>query len=353
MTGSDGYALVTGGAGFIGSNLADRLLRDGHEVLLLDALARPGVEQNVAWLSARHGSRVRLLRGDVRDPDMVRRAVRGATQVFHLAAQVAVTTSLDDPMEDFEINAGGTLQVLEAIRARAQRPTLVYTSTNKVYGSLDDLALVLRNGRWEPGDGELARSGVDERRPLCFHSPYGCSKGAADQYVLDYAHTFEIPACVFRMSCIYGPRQFGTEDQGWLAHFLIAAHAGKSLALYGDGRQVRDALYVEDLVEAFVRARDNMGELRGQAFNLGGGAGSSTSLLELVERIATLVGYRPRLSFGSWRRADQRWYVTDTSRFAAATGWRPAVGLDEGLRRLDSWAALLAPPATSVVAAEH
>lgn len=340
---SSGYALVTGGAGFIGSNLARRLLEQGHRVVILDDLSRAGVRRNADWLRDAFGNALEVRVRDVRDREALREAVRGADQVYHLAAQVAVTTSLDDPWTDFLVNAGGTLGLLQALRERPDPPPLVFASTNKVYGALTAFGTTVRGDRWVPEDPGLRERGVAEDQPLDFHSPYGCSKGAADQYVLDHARTFGLPACVFRMSCIYGPRQFGTEDQGWLAHFLLRSRAGEGVTIYGDGRQVRDALYVDDLVDAFLLARDHMPRLAGCAFNLGGGPSNTTSLLELLDRIEGLHGRRPEVRSADWRPGDQRWYVSDTARFTACTGWSPRVPLDDGLRRLDAWLATLAP----------
>jgi len=329
------HAVIFGGAGFIGSNVADRLLSQGERVLIFDSMARPGVERNVEWLEARHGDLLRIQVADVRDAAAVKRAVRGAGQVFHFAAQVAVTTSLSDPLADFEVNARGTLNVLEAIRSQEVRPSLLFTSTNKVYGGLHDVALELHGRRYRPVRRSLRAIG--EARPLDFESPYGCSKGCADQYVLDYARTFGIPAVVFRMSCIYGPRQFGTEDQGWVAHFLIRALQGLPITIYGDGKQVRDALYVEDLVEAMLRAHAAIETTAGQAFNMGGGTHRTISLLELLHMIAELNGRVPEVRFGPWRTGDQRYYVSDTSKFEAATGWSPRVSVREGVARLHAW----------------
>ncbi|HEX3880820.1 MAG TPA: SDR family NAD(P)-dependent oxidoreductase, partial [Bryobacteraceae bacterium] len=263
---SPGQVVITGGAGFIGTNLAHRLLTEGRNVMIYDNLSRPGSERNVEWLRQTHGDLLHIENADVRDRKALRNAIREAEQVFHFAAQVAVTTSLVDPVHDFEVNAGGTLNVLEEIRRCDNPPSLVFTSTNKVYGGLSDLALEKRDSRYQPLS-PLLRSGVDEHRPLDFHSPYGCSKGAADQYVIDYARTFSIPAVVFRMSCIYGLHQMGNEDQGWVAHFLIRAIDGKPLSIFGDGMQVRDILFAEDLVDAFLLAQANMHTLSGQAFN--------------------------------------------------------------------------------------
>ncbi len=249
--GADLPTLVIGGAGFIGSNLSDAILRDGGEVLVFDSLARPGVERNLAWLTARHGARLRFVRGDIRNAAAVDDVVTGVGAVFHLAGQVAVTSSLDDPAHDFAVNAQGTLTVLEAIRRRAPRVPVLFASTNKVYGSLADLAVEPIDGCYLPRDPQLRANGIGESRPLDFCTPYGCSKGAADQYVLDYARSFGLRSAVLRMSCIYGPRQFGTEDQGWVAHFLISALRGAPITLYGDGMQVRDILHVDDAVAAY------------------------------------------------------------------------------------------------------
>lgn len=332
-----GHVLITGGSGFIGANLADRLLRDGERVVLLDNLSRAGVVQNFEGLRAAHGARVTLLEADLRDAATVAAAVEHACVVFHFAAQVAVTTSLDAPLEDFAVNALGTLQLLEALRALRVPPPLLFTSTNKVYGALSDVALRLKGSRYEPIDPLIRQRGISEQQRLSFYSPYGCSKGTADQYVLDYAQTFDLPAAVFRMSCIYGPRQFGTEDQGWVAHFLLRALEGQPITLYGDGKQARDILFVEDLVEAFVLARRSISSVRGEAFNIGGGPQNVTSLVELLDTIGELEGAPPGIEWGDWRPGDQRYYVSDTRKFQQATGWAPRVGIADGLRRLRDW----------------
>ena len=332
-----GLSLITGGAGFVATNVADRLLATGRRVRLFDNLSRGGVEQNVRWLIDRHGDRVEFVRGDVRDETAVADAVRGVDQVFHFAAQVAVTTSLADPFLDFEVNARGTLNLLEAIRASEQPPSLLFTSTNKVYGDLYDVPLRRRKSRYEPADAQVLERGIGESRPLDFHSPYGCSKGAAEQYVLDYARTFGLPATVFRMSCIYGPHQFGTEDQGWVAHFLIQTLRRRPLTLYGDGLQVRDVLFVEDLVDAMLLAHEHIEDTAGDAFNMGGGPRQTISLMELLDLIADVTGERPVFALEPWRPADQRYYVSSTARFERLTGWRPRVGVRQGVERLLSW----------------
>jgi len=329
--------LISGGAGFIGTNLAHRLMSEGRPVLVFDSLARPGVEHNLRWLRETHGARLRVQVADVRDVEAVRRAVAQCDQVFHFAAQVAVTTSLDDPRDDFDVNARGTLNLLEAIRAQPIPPSLVFTSTNKVYGALEDVGLRRLNQRYAPVDKVLAERGVSEARPLDFHSPYGCSKGCADQYVLDYGRSFGLPTIVFRMSCIYGPHQHGTEDQGWVAHFLIRALAGRPITVYGDGRQVRDLLFVEDLVGALLLAQRHMSTQAGQAFNIGGGPGNAASLLEVIAAIDALVDHPVETVHDAWRVGDQRYYVSDVGRFTRATGWRPTVGVSEGITRLADW----------------
>ncbi len=338
--------LITGGAGFIGTNLADRLARAGEKVLVYDDLSRPGVERNLRWLMATHGGLVEHEGGDVRDPLRLAHAVRDASSVFHLAAQVAVTTSLADPVRDFEVNARGTLNLLEAVRGLANPPSLVFTSTNKVYGALEDVEVSAHGSRYAPAEGSRWARGISEERPVEFHSPYGCSKGCADQYVLDYARTYRLPATVFRMSCIYGPHQHGNEDQGWLAHLIRAALRGETITIYGDGKQVRDALFVEDLVEAFLLARAGMGRAAGEAFNVGGGPERTLSLLELLRTIESLDGARPRVAFADWRAADQRWYVSDTRKLQRLLVWAPSVGVAVGVRRLHAWlGAEESPPA--------
>jgi CDP-paratose 2-epimerase len=329
--------LITGGAGFIGTNLAHRLLSAGRPVLLYDNLARPGVEQNLQWLRETHGDLVQIEVADVRNRNALAGAVKRAAQVFHLAAQVAVTTSMVEPLLDFEINTRGTLNLLEALRALNDPPPLVYTSTNKVYGALHDIELKPGATRYAPVQAELREHGISEARPLDFYSPYGCSKGAADQYICDYARTFELPAVVLRMSCIYGPHQFGTEDQGWVAHFLIRALTGTGVTIYGDGCQVRDVLFVDDLVNALLLAQKQSATLAGQAFNIGGGPAHTLSLLELLELLGELAGRKPVVSWADWRVGDQRYFVSDTRKFRTATGWKPQMAVRDGVARLAQW----------------
>jgi CDP-paratose 2-epimerase len=335
--GASAPVLITGGAGFIGTNVADRLLAMGRRVVVLDNLSRPGVDQNALWLQRRYGSRVKIVVGDVRDRKDIRRALEGVGHVFHFAAQVAVTTSLLDPRADFETNAGGTMNLLDEMRAMSAPPSIIYTSTNKVYGDLRGLALRVEGNRYAPVDGEVARNGIDETRPLDFHTPYGCSKGAAEQYVLDHARTMGLRGVVFRMSCVYGPHQFGNEDQGWVAHFLIRALERKPITVYGDGLQVRDLLFVQDLVDALLLASSNIGELSGCAYNIGGGVERAVSLLELIELVGSFSGAPPDVLFDRCRVGDQSYYVSNISKFRSTTKWEPRVPLRAGIRHLYDW----------------
>lgn len=336
ITGAD-RVLITGGAGFIGSNLADRLAQEGHDVLIYDNLSRSGVEKNLRWLKRTHPAAIQAQIADIRDSRALREAVRDTCAVFHLAAQTAVTTSLVDPTTDYEVNVGGTVNLLNLIRTTPSPPLVVLTSTNKVYGGLPDVTLRCTQSRYEPEDHRIRANGIDESRPLDFHSPYGCSKGAADQYVIDHTRTFGIPTVVFRMSCIYGPHQCGCEDQGWVCHFLMQALADESITIYGDGRQVRDILYIDDLVRAFHLAWHHIGSLSGQAFNIGGGPVNTLSLVELLALIRSLQGWESQTLFSDWRPGDQRYYVSDTSRFHRATGWMPQVNAADGVTRLHQW----------------
>lgn len=328
--------LITGGAGFIGSNLADAFASKGCEVTIVDNLSRPGSRSNLAWLLERHGERLRLFEADCREPQQMIEAARGQQLICHCAGQTAVTTSILDPRTDFEHNLLGTLNLLEAARQVADDPIFFYTSTNKVYGEMEDVAVVERNGRYEY-DG-LA-DGVSELRALDFHSPYACSKGAADLYVRDYSRSYGLRSVVFRQSCIYGPRQMGMEDQGWVAWFVIAAVTGRPITIYGDGKQVRDVLYVDDLVRAFELAVEHIDRTQGEVYNIGGGARNTLAVwAEFGPLLARLLG-RPvgPAAYADWRPGDQRVFVCDIRKAERDFGWRPMVSVEEGIRRLVAW----------------
>jgi CDP-paratose 2-epimerase len=328
--------LVTGGAGFIGINVADRLLTEGKRVIIYDNLSRKGVENNLKWLQSKH-PQVEVVIADVKDTYNVKKAVAEAEHVFHFAAQVAVTSSLVLPEHDFEVNVGGTIHVLEAIRQSAHKPSLIFTSTNKVYGDLSDVELRCDATQYFPAEPSYFRNGINENHPLNFHSPYGCSKGAADQYILDYARSYGLHTIVFRMSCIYGPHQFGTEDQGWVAHFINQSLKNQKIILYGDGKQVRDILYVDDLVEAFMLAKQHIEKLAGEAFNIGGGPGNALSLVELLDYMGKLDHLNIQLTYDAWRIGDQKYYVSDIRKFNRKTGWLPKVSYAEGINNLYNW----------------
>lgn len=329
--------LITGGSGFIGCNIADALARSGRNVLIFDNMSRAGVQENAQWLRERHAERVAIEAADIGDTRALARAVKACSAVLHLAAQVAVTTSVDRPAADFEINARGTLNVLEAVRLHNPRAPLVFASTNKVYGRLlANNAFVRHGNRYVASDQRFA-AGVGEDTPLDLYSPYGCSKGAADQYVHDYARVYGLRTVVLRMSCIYGPRQFGTEDQGWIAHFMLRAMRGHPITIFGDGLQVRDALHIDDAVAAWLGALDRIDTVSGRIFNLGGGPDNAVSLLELIDMIKQLRGSEPELRFNTWRPGDQPWYVSDIRAIAAALGWAPRVRLRGGLLSLQGW----------------
>jgi len=328
-------ALVTGGAGFIGSNLTDRLVKEGHQVVVYDNLSRPGTEKNVDWLRARHGDAWRLIQADVRDFESLCRAAADADVIYHLASQVAVTTSVLDPRHDFEVNALGTFNVLEAARLSGRRPIVLYASTNKVYGGMEEVTVV------ETDNGYAYRDypyGIPETFPLDFHSPYGNSKGCGDQYVRDYARIYGLPTVVFRQSCIYGPRQMGCEDQGWVAWFLIATVTGRPITIYGDGKQVRDLLWVEDLLDLYQAAVKRIDVAGGQIYNVGGGPENSLAVWrELGPMLEGLAGHPIAVTYGDWRPGDQRIFVADIRKAARELGWRPRVGKVEGVRRLYEW----------------
>lgn len=328
-------AVIIGGAGFIGSNLAHHLLTSTDaDVHVFDNLSRLGVQHNLRWLrSADRQDRLKITTADVRQFSQLTAAVEDATEVYHFAAQVAVTTSLLDPRHDFEVNLTGTFNVLEAVRAAGRNPFVFFTSTNKVYGDFKASGLKMTEKRYVYTD----RCGISEAQTLDFHSPYGCSKGAADQYVHDYSRIYKIPSVVFRMSCIAGERQFGNEDQGWVAHFLYSALHGNPVVIYGDGRQVRDVLYVGDLIQAIETARECLDRTAGQIYNIGGGPENTISLLELIDEIRFLTGERLRYVHDQRRPGDQLIYITDFTKFTRHTGWKPRTNVRQTVEHIYRW----------------
>ena len=329
-------ALVFGGAGFIGSNWVKRLLESGQTMVhVFDNLSRTGVHHNLREIQKLYGrsGRLKVTIGDVGDVAAVERAVREATEIYHFAAQVAVTTSVSDPRLDFSINLCGTFNVLEAARKSGNRPFMLFTSTNKVYGELIPAHGGAMAKRYLPPDP----NGVSEAQHLDFHSPYGCSKGAADQYVRDYARIYGLPTVVFRMSCIAGPQQFGNEDQGWVAHFLYSALQGSPVMIYGDGRQVRDVLCVNDLMRAFEAVRLKQATTAGQIYNVGGGPKNTVSILELLSEIKRLTGCAVECGFSPSRPGDQLVYVTDFRKLRHHTGWQPKMDVRATLECMHAW----------------
>jgi CDP-paratose 2-epimerase len=325
--------LITGGAGFIGTNAALYFAQRGWKVRVFDDFSRPGSHENARGLGREES--VDIFRGDVRRPDDLEGAMKGfhPEAVLHLAAQVAVTTSVEDPRTDFEINALGTFNVLEAVRRFAPGASFLFASTNKVYGSLEQRSVEPSKGRYGFAGG---LEGISEAEPLDFHSPYGCSKGAADQYVRDYGRIYGLQTCVVRQSCIYGTRQYGIEDQGWIAWFVIAALLERPITVYGDGRQVRDILWVDDLLDLYARWLE--APASPAIYNAGGGAERSVSVLEVLDLLDAQLGRRVSRRFADWRPGDQKIFVSDTRKAEFELGWRPAVFPGEGMRRLVGWA---------------
>jgi CDP-paratose 2-epimerase len=327
---------ITGGAGFIGSNLAHRLLAQGHRLTIFDNISRSGGGQNLDWLRHEFGADAfRLVKGELADLTAVQRACEGAQRIYHLAGQVAVTTSVTNPRADFESNALGTFNVLEAARTVADNPVLLYASTNKVYGGMEDVKVVEDDTRYCYAD---YAHGIPETQTLDFHSPYGCSKGAGDQYVRDYNRIFGLRTVVARQSCIYGYRQYGIEDQGWVAWFIIAALKGRPIRIYGNGKQVRDVLFIEDLLDAYEALVKGIAVTAGQIYNIGGGPENTMSIwTEFGPRLEQLLGRPIPVAHGEWRPGDQPVYISDIRKVEREIGWRPRVSVEEGTRRLYEW----------------
>lgn len=327
--------LITGGAGFIGVNAADHFLQQGWEVTVLDNFSRKGTDINRAYLENKYSSGLTVIKADiVTDQDVLNAQCGKADVVLHLAAQVAVTTSVTDPRSDFDCNALGTFNVLEAVRASSKSPVLLYASTNKVYGGLEQFSVVEGEKRYDFAD---TMKGVTEDVPLDFHSPYGCSKGAADQYVRDYARIYDMKTVVLRQSCIYGPHQMGIEDQGWVAWFMIATLFNRPVTIYGNGKQVRDLLYVDDLVSAYEHCIDNIDTVSGEVFNMGGGRDNTLSLLEFLTFLKDDLGMNVDFSYGGVRPGDQPIFISDNAKFMQATGWSPKTATQGGIANLLEW----------------
>ncbi|MDH3943531.1 MAG: GDP-mannose 4,6-dehydratase [Anaerolineae bacterium] len=328
--------LVTGGAGFIGSNYVDHLLREGRDVTIFDNLSRSGGAANLAWLRKNHGEdSFEMIKADIRDAETIASAAHGKEVIVHLAGQVAVTTSVIDPREDFEINALGTFNVLEAARLSGKDPVFLYSSTNKVYGGMEDVAVVEDETIYRYADLPM---GAPESIPLDFHSPYGCSKGTGDQYVRDYARIYGLPTVAMRQSSIYGPRQFGIEDQGWLAWLTIAAVTGKQITIYGDGKQARDALHVADLVAAYELAIKNIDKTAGEVYNIGGGPNNTLTIWsQFGPMLEDLLGKKIQVKWDDWRPGDQRVFVSDIRKAEQKFGWKPQINTKDGVRKLYDW----------------
>jgi CDP-paratose 2-epimerase len=330
------HYFITGGAGFIGSNYVHRLVGRGENVTVYDNLSRAGASRNIAWLEGEFGKEAfRLIVGDLRDADLLAESAREADVIIHLAGQVAVTTSVVNPREDFEINALGTFNALEAARLSDRDPIFIYSSTNKVYGGMEDVEIIEEATRWRYKD---LIQGASEDQPLDFHSPYGCSKGTGDQYVRDYARIYGLRSVVFRQSCIYGPRQFGVEDQGWLAWMTIAAVTGRQITIYGDGKQVRDVLHVNDLLDAYDAAIEKIDRAKGEVYNMGGGPRNVMAVwAEFGPILERLLGEKINVVHADWRPGDQRVFYADTSKAKNELGWEPKIDLEEGIEMLFDW----------------
>lgn len=326
--------LITGGAGFIGSNVAHHFASKDYQIRILDNFKRRGTKDNLNWLLRNHKD-IEVYEGDVRKMHDVEKAVKKQQVIFHLAAQVAVTTSVIDPRTDFDINALGTFNLLESARQEGKKPIIIFSSTNKVYGGMEEIEIVEKNEKYIY---KKYPKGISEKMNLDFHSPYGCSKGAADQYVHDYNRIYDLPTVVFRQSCIYGPRQFGVEDQGWIAWFIIATTLGKKITIYGDGKQVRDVLYVDDLVRLFETAVKQIEKSSGKIYNVGGGVKKTLSVWHefgpILERLFTR---KIEVKFDTWRPGDQKVYVSDISRVKNELGWEPKVPVEKGIEKLFHW----------------
>jgi CDP-paratose 2-epimerase len=328
--------LITGGAGFIGSNLAHRLIRQGHEVTIFDNLSRCGSHYNLEWLKETNGQNAfRLIKKNLTDFDALRQAAEGIECIYHLAGQVAVTASIQNPRQDFEDNALGTFNILEAARLAGGDPILIYSSTNKIYGNLEHVEMIEEPTRYRYAHLPW---GISETMPLDFHSPYGCSKGTGDQYVHDYFRIYGLRTVIMRQSCVYGYRQFGAEDQGWLAWFIIAALCGQPITIFGDGKQLRDLLFIDDLLDVYEAAVQRIHVVAGQVYNIGGGPENTLSVwAEFGNLLEELLGHRVSVHYAGWRPGDQRVYVSDIRKASLELGWKPRISVRKGLTSLFRW----------------
>jgi len=324
--------LVVGGAGFVGSNIANYYLEQGKEVVIFDNFSRKGSKKNAEWL--KRNPNAAIIKGDVTRNEPIKNVIPDMDAVFHMAAQVAVTSSVENPRKDFKVNALGTFNVLEDIRKYGSNPALLFASTNKVYGNMEDVIIAEQEKKYAYKELQF---GISESRHLDFHSPYGCSKGAADQYVRDYQRIYGMNNVIFRKSCIYGNRQFGTEDQGWVAWFALASLTGRPITVYGDGKQVRDVLYIDDLVRAYDTAAQNAKRIRGQIYNIGGGPSNTLSILQLIEILERKLGKKISFSLSGWRPGDQKVCIMDIRKAKNDFGWEPRIGVEEGINKLIEW----------------
>ncbi|MFX1293428.1 MAG: GDP-mannose 4,6-dehydratase [Promethearchaeota archaeon] len=332
-----GRILVTGGLGFIGSNLSNYLLSETEDTIIIyDNLSRENIIKNKEWLEQiyKNNPRLQIIKADIRDFEMLKKSVVDIEKIYHIAGQVAVTTSVIDPMLDFKTNAQGTLNVLEVARRLNTNPSLILTSTNKVYGNLEKFNVVGENNRY---DFEEYKQGISEAAPLDPHSPYGCSKYCADAYFKDYYRIYGLKTVVFRMSCIYGYRQFGTEDQGWVAHFIISSILNKPLTIYGDGKQIRDILFIQDLINAFQLAFKNIKTTKGEVYNIGGGFSNTISLLELIQYLEKLLNRHIGYNFSDWRPGDQKVYYSNIDKAKKDFNWMPFISKEDGIQKLFDW----------------
>ena len=315
--------LITGGAGFIGTNAAQFFLPEAEKIIVLDNFLRPTSKKNADYLK-KLSAKIEIYPESILNTSLLEKLSSKVDVIIHLAGQVAVTTSLDSPQNDFEINAVGSFSLLECVRKYNPKAVIVYASTNKVYGDLEEVKI-------------NKKKGVDESTPVDFYSPYGCSKGAADMYMRDYSRSFGLKTVVFRQSCIYGPWQYGVEDQGWLAFFTRQILNENIITIFGNGKQVRDLLYVDDLLKAYSFAIEKIHEIRGEVFNIGGGPENALSLVEAIDKLEAVSGKKAKVSFGKKRIGDQDFFVSNNNKLGKKLDWKVNIKVDDGLSRMMKW----------------